>query len=307
MNSNETINELAKQKGWRLIQCIDLGTNADVFVLEDGSKKYALKAPRFAFSTARLEVEYLVLRYLAQTPMKQYVPSVYEWLPEVDGFLIEYLSYPDQRSKNSLDATQIMALMLKTLHEIDLPAVAGIGDDRPDILAAISERFDDLFDKVLEKHSFWATLPKEAVPKLEIVRRHHQTYRDLLAEFRRTAQDMDAALTHGDLAGDNIMMTVDGRLVLTDWGEARISTALADLAYLFTYSAWPPEEISRFVQLYFGDQTAKIEKKLLTIRVLSKLYQYHSCVQSLLWMKASGDNGLDRIGREHFERQSETL
>jgi thiamine kinase-like enzyme len=200
-----------------------------------------------------------------------------------------------------------MASMLRTLHAVELPVIVGIGDDRPDIENTISKRFCHIFDKVLEEDSFWVTLPKEAVHKLEIVRRRYHTYRDLLAEFKNMANDLNVALIHGDLAGDNVMMTLDERVVLIDWGESRISTPLADIAYLFTYSAWQPKEIQQFAHLYFGDETAKIEEALPTIQTLSKLYRFHSCVQSLLWLRESGDDGPDQIGKEHLDRQLDAL
>lgn len=251
----------------------------------------------------RLKTEYQLLQYLNRTAMRQYVPSAYEWLEEVNGFLMEYLHYPIQQSRTRLDTIRRLASILKTLHAVELPVTEGIGDDRTDITSAIVQRFRNVFNVVQEGYSFWAKMPTEDLPKLEIVRRHYETYYNLLETYQGTTSNIRVALTHGDLAGDNIMLTDDERLVLVDWGEARISSPLTDIAYLYTYSAWSPEEIRLFIQFYFNDNLVEVESELSAIQILSKLFRYRSCIQALLWLKEQGSDGLDIIGREHFERQ----
>jgi aminoglycoside phosphotransferase (APT) family kinase protein len=308
MNSDGVIRDLAREKSWHLVQHINNGATADIYIIEKDARKYALKIPSGTLSNNySLKTEYLVLLHLNQTPMKQYVPSIYEWVQDANGFLMEYLCYPDQGSKNEPDMVGVLALILKTLHRLEIPTTVDISDDRPDIINAISKRFRDTFQMVLKGHSFWATLPNEDMPKLEIVRRHYETYNNFLGTYETTTNDKKVALTHGDLAGDNIMLTEDGRVVLVDWGETRISSPLTDIAYLFTYSTWSPEDVNRFIQLYFGDTLVEVERALSTIQVLSKLYQYRSCIQSLIWLKEEGMEGLDTIGKDHFARMLETL
>ncbi len=308
MNSDKLIRDLAKRKSWRLVQCIDLGTTADIFIIEKGTRRFALKTPRDPLSNSlSLKTEYLVLQHLNQTPMKQYVPNIFEWVQEVNGFLMEYLCYPGQGCETKPDTIGVLALILKSLHALEIPTALDIGDDRPDIIAAISKRFRDVFQMVLKGHSFWALLPKEDLLKLEIVRRHYETYNNLLSTFETIANDKKVALTHGDLAGDNIMLSEDGRLVLADWGETRISSPLTDIALLFTHSHWSPDDVHRFIRLYFDEDSVNVKRELSTIQVLSKLYRYRSCVQSLLWLKEEGMDGLDSIGREHFDRLLVTL
>jgi len=307
MYSSDVINNLSIQKGWLLKQCIDLGTTANIFIFESGSRSFALKTPRSAYFRNRIKVEYLVLQYLAQTPMILYIPKVYEWLPNVGGFLMEYLCYPNLKTKNGMEVYQELAIMLKTLHKVKLPEKLSIEDDRPEISKAICTRFCSKFKKVLEENHFWSTLPKEVVPKLDFIRERYPVYSNLLVEFQDYTKGLNASIIHGDLGGDNVMMTMDERLVLTDWGESRISTPLADIAFIQSNSIWDSQEINQFLNLYFDHEITRIQTALPTIQTLAKLYQYNSCVQSLLWLRETGDNGLDEIGKKHFDNMLDTL
>jgi thiamine kinase-like enzyme len=303
MSSHPEIVDWARERNLSLIQHIDLGTTADVFILEGGGCKYALKSSCERHSpNPRLKTEYLLLKYLLQTSMEQYVPKVYEWVEELDGFMMEYLLYPDQEAKNQSETVQILARMLKVLHGTELPPAMNIPDDRPEIIQATIKRFSIIFQTVLENDTSWNTLPKEDLSRLGIVRKHFGSYSKLLTTLETTAVDAKAVLIHGDLAGDNIMMTQDGKWVLADWSEARISYLLSDIAYLFVYSGWSPKDIQQFIQLYFEKSEAELKRELSMLRVLSKLYRYRSCVQSLLWLREEGQGGLDAVGRENFER-----
>lgn len=303
MNSYEAISSFIEKKGWHLVQYIDLGTTADIFVIEKDDGKYALKTARGAnLNVSRLRTEYLVLQHLNRTPMKKYVPRVGKWIQEVNGFLMEYLRYPNLGSTLAQGPYQALALILKTLHKVELPTALGIEDDRPNINAAIGHRFRSMFQVVLEDDLFWAKLPADDMPGLKIVQARYETYDNLLTNFETALTDIKVTLTHGDLAGDNIMLTQDGRLVLADWGEARISSALIDIAYLLAYVTWSENDVRQFLQTYFMDDTTELKRVFPTVRILSKLYQYRSCVQSLLWLKEMGLEGLDTLGRKHFER-----
>ena len=109
------------------------------------------------------------------------------------------------------------------------------------------------------------------------------------------------ALTHGDLAGDNIMLKQDGALTFVDWGETRISSPLTDLACLLSYRIGSEDRTQEFLNIYFNSPEA-LEKNLPCLQVLIRLYRYRSCVQSLLWLNEEGETGLDVIGRAHFEK-----
>lgn len=92
MNSDGLIRDLARVKSWHLVQHINIGVTADIYIIEKDARKYALKIPRDTLSNSYpLKTEYLVLQHLNQTPMKQYVPSIYEWVQDVNGFLMGYL------------------------------------------------------------------------------------------------------------------------------------------------------------------------------------------------------------------------
>lgn len=242
------------------------------------------------------------MQYLNTTVMQQYVPRVGEWLQELDGFLMEYLRYPTQAERDATAWGPRLAQALQTLHGISLPAIQGIADDRPEIGIAISHRFRSVFRVVRKEDGFWARLSRENKSKLECVRANYKTYVGLLLHIEDTLAHTKLALTHGDLAGDNIMLTQDGRLAITDWGIARISSTLTDVAHLLMYANWPEDEERRFLNVYFNDDLVSIEGALPCLRVLSRLYRYHSCVQSLLRLNEIGEEGLDAVGRAHFER-----
>ena len=177
----------------------------------------------------------------------------------------------------------------------------------PNVGAAISKRFRDLFQVVLRAGRFWDRLPKEDRSKLDRVRASYPNYVGLLSQIGYILAHTQLALTHGDLAGDNLMVTQDGRLAIADWGAARISAALTDVASLSMYSNWSEDERRQFYGLYFGDLSGTREQTLHGLEVLSRLYRYRSCVQSLLWLNEESEGGLDGIGRAHFERQLSAL
>jgi aminoglycoside phosphotransferase (APT) family kinase protein len=217
MNSHQVAEEYLRQKSWRLVQYIDLGTTAHIFVVEKDGKQYVLKTRRDKNSNApALLAEYRVLQYLSGTFMQRYVPQVGEWLPELDGFLIEYLRYPTRAEREEAVWVPNLARALQTLHSVNLPSIQGLADDRPNVGTAVSRRFRELFKTVLRTDGFWAHLSREDASKLECVRAYYSTYMGLLSQIADRLAHVQSALTHGDLAGDNIMLTQNGRLAIAD-------------------------------------------------------------------------------------------
>jgi len=291
-----------------LVRYIDLGTTAHVFVVEKDEERYVLKTRRDGgLDTRAVSAEYRVLQYLNSTPMQRYVPRVGKWLPDLEGFLMEYLRYPTRAEKEVTAWMPNLASALQTLHSTSLPSIQGIADDRPNVSAAISKRFRDLFQVVLRADSFWDRLPREDKSKLERVRAYYPNYVGLLSRIADILAHTQLALTHGDLAGDNIMVTQDGRLAIADWGAARIGAALTDVASLSIYTNWSENERRQFYRVYFSDASGAHEETLHCLEVLSRLHRYRSCVQSLLWLNEESEEGLDAIGRAHFERQLSAL
>ena len=136
----------------------------------------------------------------------------------LDGFLMEYLHYPTRAEKEVTAWVPNLARALQTLHSVNLPSIQGVADDRPNVGATISKRFRDLFQVVLRTGGFWDRLPREDKPRLERVRAYYPNYVDLLSRIADILAHIQLALTHRDLAGDNIMVMQDGRLAIADWG-----------------------------------------------------------------------------------------
>ena len=308
MGSFKTVSDFLDANTWQLIQYIDLGTTAHVFVIERESEKCVLKTQRGgATVTCSLRLEHVILQYLNETDMAQYVPAVGEWIHEVDGFLMEHLRYPTPAERETYDLLHTLAVALRTLHGVDLPPIKDVADDRPLVSTAINRRLQDAFGAVTEDDSFWAGLSSEDKPRLEYVRTKYETYAQMLPVLKVSLADTECALMHGDLSGDNLMMRQDGSFVLTDWGETRITSSLTDAAYLLTHTEWNENKTQRFLRAYFNDDPDDLEEALPVIETLSCLYQYNSCVRSLLWLNSPEEDGLDSIGRAYFERQLRAL
>lgn len=73
------------------------------------------------------------------------------------------------------------------------------------------------------------------------------------------------------------------------------------------YANWSENEGRQFLIVYFNDDLEALEEALPCLQVLSRLYCYHSCVQSLVLLNEMGEEGLDAIGRAHFERMLDAL
>jgi aminoglycoside phosphotransferase (APT) family kinase protein len=215
---------------------------------------------------------------------------------------MDLLQYPTPAETQALAWAPDLGRALQMLHSLDLPAIATIPDDRPKVADAVSHRFRLLFHHVLREDDYWIRLPQADRPKLAHVRARYDAYAGLLPRIQHALANSEPALTHGDLAGDNIMLTYDGRLALTDWGTARISAPLTDVANLLTYANWSEDESGRFLRAYFDDDPVALEAAGPCLQDLSDLHRYHSCVQSLRWLNEMGDRGLDTVGRAHFDR-----
>lgn len=308
MGSFKTVSDFLDANTWQLIQYINLGTTAHIFVIERESKKRVLKTQRDRTTvTCSLRLEHKILQYLNETDMAQYVPTVGEWIHEVDGFLMEHLRYPIPAERKRCDLLHTLAVALRTLHGVDLPPIKDVADDRPLVSTAISRRLQDTLGAVTEDDSFWVGLSSEDKPRLEYVRTKYETYAQMLPVLKVSLTDTKCALTHGDLSGDNLMMRQDGSFALTDWGETRITSSLTDVAYLLTHMEWNESKAQRFLRAYFNDDPEDLEEALPVIETLSCLYRYNSCVRSLLWLNSPEEDGLDSIGRAYFERQLRAL
>jgi aminoglycoside phosphotransferase (APT) family kinase protein len=292
---------------WRPVEKIDLGTTADVYVVERDGTRRVVKVGRDGGADGRaLLTEYRVLAYLNQTPMRRYVPWVAGWLDEIDGFVMEYLRYPTRAERSRADWMPALARALRTLHSLAVPTMPELPDDRPDPGAALQQRWRVLFERVWRSDIAWSGLSEQDRRRLNRVRDRYGLYIDLLAEVAERLADAEVALTHGDLAGDNVMVTPQGRLALADWGTARIGAALADVASLITYSSWSTEETHRFYELYLDRGAMPRDDAVASLDLLTRLHRYRSCVQSLIFLNDENE-GLDEVGRTHFARQLAAL
>lgn len=152
-------------------------------------------------------------------------------------------------------------------------------------------------------------------------------------DLSKVGEEPAPALIHGDLAGDNIMLVRElgfdspsylaqerppgaairagggGKeiLMLLDWGNARISSALADVANLLVYQEWSPACVQQFMEIYYQDDRAMIEKTRPILEALVRLVRYRACLRSLEWLESEGETGLDEAGSAFFERQVQLL
>ena len=98
MNSYRRALDFLKSHNWTLLECRDLGTTAHTLIVEKEGQRAVLKVlreepdrvPAALVETDHLK-EYQILRYLMTTPMRRHIPTVRKWLPDLNGFLMEYL------------------------------------------------------------------------------------------------------------------------------------------------------------------------------------------------------------------------
>lgn len=237
--------------------------------------------------------------YLNKTEMAAYVPSVGPWVAELNGFWMEYLHEPSPDMWGRLDWPAVLGNALRTLHNLPLPPVSGLVDDRPDVVASICNGLQSIFDSLVED-VHWNALTVPDQEHLQFVRARRESYLALLPVLQETLPGDVCALVHGDLSGGNFMLCPDGSPVLADWGEARLALPFTDVAYLIAHMEWDEQETERFLDAYFGADMAIREAAYPSIEILIRLYRYQACVRSLLWLNA-GD--LDAVGYAYFLRQ----
>jgi aminoglycoside phosphotransferase (APT) family kinase protein len=206
---------------------------------------------------------------------------------------MEYLRYPTPAERKSAAFTRSLALALCALHR--LPPPAGVDVAWP--FAA-----HDSFESITQDDAFWSGLALGDRAWLELLRARRETYVRLLPALERELKSAPRALTHGDLAGDNLMLKQDGSLALADWGAARVSAGLLDVAHVLVYAEWSQKQAQRFLRAYFGPgETPPI------LETLQRVCRYQACLRSLQALNELGADGLDAVGRAFFERQLEAL
>ncbi len=298
--SRKSVSDFLEKNGWQPVEVITHGATSDILVIERDSEKYALKIAREKAKEIVLR-EHRLLKYLNTIEPEANVPGVEEWLEEISGFMMEYLLYPSSEVRQSETWAMQLARALCTVHGTKVPDIEGIPDDRPDIRLTVTRRLADQCSIVHNGDDYWKSLPEGYRPALEVVRRHYDTYIALMPDIEKALADARPALTHGDLAGDNIMLRPDGTPVFADWGEVRISSGLLDLACLFTFTDWSEEKAERFLAEYCGSREM-LEKISPHVRVLRTFYRYLTCVNCLWWLIQPEEEKLDTVGRAFFEK-----
>jgi hypothetical protein len=79
------------------------------------------------------------------------------------------------------------------------------------------------------------------------------------------------------------------------------------VANLLVYQEWAPALVQQFMEIYYQDNRAMIEKTRPTLEALVRLVRYQACLRSLEWLETEGEAGLDEVGRAFFERQVQLL
>lgn len=130
MGTDGTALHFFETHGWTLVDSIDLGTTAYVHGVEIDETRYAFKTCGHPSAAQQLRVEYELLQHLRASPMVDYVPATHGWIPELNGFLMDYLWYPTSAELELLEWMTQVATALRTLHQVALPAIDGFPDDR---------------------------------------------------------------------------------------------------------------------------------------------------------------------------------
>jgi aminoglycoside phosphotransferase (APT) family kinase protein len=298
------VSDFLEKNDWQPVEVFTHGATSEILIVEKSNEKYAFKLAREKAKEVVLR-EHRIVTYLNSIEPELNVPRVSEWLEEIEGFLMEFLISPTPGVKQSESWTVELARALRGIHNVRLPEIDGIPDDRPDIAMTVSRRLADRCGIIHNGEDYWRRLPEEYIPALEKVRSHYDTYFTLIPDVEKVLANTQPALTHGDLMGDNIMTRFDGTPVFIDWGEVRISSGLLDLACLLTFPGWSEETIDCFLVEYYGPETLK--KALPGVQVLRKFYRYLTCVSSLWWLMQPEEERLDTVGRAFFEKVLATL
>jgi aminoglycoside phosphotransferase (APT) family kinase protein len=297
--SRKEVSSFLEKNNWRPVNIITHGATSEILIIEKGSEKYALKLAREKAKEIIVR-EHRILTHLNTIEPELNVPKVGEWLEEIDGFTMEYLHSPLPEFRQSETWPLELARALRRIHNVKLPEIGGIPDDRPDIHLKVSKRFTDQVDILQKRNEYWKNLADEYVPTLEKVRDYYSEYIALIPDVEKTFMNTRPALTHGDLAGDNIMSRSDGTPVFVDWGEVRVSSGLLDLVCLLTFTDWSEETIERFLIEYYGREG--LEEVSPGIQVLRRFYCYLTCVNCLWWLIQPEEEKLDTVGRVFFDK-----
>lgn len=299
----QTIRDMIKKRGWRILSYCDMGTTSHIFVIDIKKRKYIIKIPR-KFNELILKMEYNVLKYLNMTEMKRYIPHVYYEIPEFEGFIMEFLENSKYDFKWADHQIDELAIALRILHKINISTIPEIKKVSPSIGDFLYTKFKNSFDEILKIDYNHENLLSFNKSTLYFVRSKYEMYVKLLEDFKQDVWDFESfSLIHGDLSGDNIMWKEDGMLTLIDWGESLIGIGLMDIAYLFTYSGWNKEKINRFLDVYYNKNKNEIDKYYSMISLLSSCYLYSSCIKSICIIIDDGQDGLDEFGRKFLEKQ----
>lgn len=286
---------------WALVDTVNLGTTADVYVVEIDKTRYALKKCRHPHAARQLRVEYELIQHLRASPMADYVPVTHGWIPELHGFLMDCLRYPTSDELETTEWITQVATSLRTLHQVALPAIDDLPDDRAtqDVADALGQRLLELYSLSQRGTSYWSGLSESDMPLLHSIREHYPVYAKLVSELHSYLGGCPAAIAHGDLAGDNLMVDSCGGLVLTDRGSARISIPLSDVASVWVYAGWSDSEKDLFWDAYTLNGADRGMMTRSAAELMTRALRYGVCIQSLL-MVISGD--LDSIGRQFLEK-----
>ena len=297
----KTLSFLSKN-GYTMVRDTDLGGTSHVFIVEKKKSKYALKVIRQEYlQTSSPVLEYNIMKYLSTNRMSYYLPAIEDWIEEINGFLMEYLEHPEVSNRSTM--LYLLADALRTLHSVDIPELKGMKDHRSTTGNTLIDDLRETFNSIMSNDEEWRDLASTDHANLDAVRSKYEYYSRLLDIVEPLLSNTTYSLTHGDLAGDNIMVKKDGSLALIDWAEAAISTGLSDIAYLSTYSQWNKDAIEQFLTIYFSGDAGKARETLPIVDKLVKLYRYWSCIWSLRMVRDYKENGLDSIGRCFFETQ----
>ena len=279
MNKLRKTFSFLKENSYKMLSHIDMGEISHVFIIEKKRIKYALKVAKEEHAQANsLQLEYKIMTYLNANGMSHCLPTIEGWIKEVNGFLMEYVEYPRRSNRSILYS---LADAIRTLHGVNIPEFKGIKDHRSLPGTTLIGDLRETFKSVISNSRDWKSLALDDKSKFETVRSKYEYYNRLLGFIEPLLNDTTCSLTHGDLAGDNIMVKKNGSLALIDWHGAAISIGLADIAYLSTYSQWDTNTVEQFLKVYFNEESNRVKKALPTIAKLMELYRYHSCIWSL--------------------------
>jgi Ser/Thr protein kinase RdoA (MazF antagonist) len=245
-------------------------TQADVFELQSGGQRYALKVHRRHSGHRREELAYQKLAALGAS-----------WLPKLfaageDFLLLEWVL--GQGLADLIEPGEIRS------------AFEQAGRARRDLLnleCADSQKGTESLNMRLEE---WCRRAGKRVPP-ELVAK--------MQEELRTLADVDEPLrsfSHRDFRSENWIIESDGRLRIVDWGHSRCDFWVADLAKLCEEEFVAERAAFDWFMQGFGRSLSSGEERyLLFIRQLHGLQSYE-------WGALNGDAEIASLGRRILKR-----